>query len=228
MSQPSEYHWENILEPGDVFYFSGVTPAISKYVKDTVRSALKYCKENDIQVICDLNYRGKMWSKEQAQVVMRDLIQYVDVCSANDEDFEATLGIQAFDGDLSTGIDQIDTYKEGMLEITRQFPNVKNVTSVLRNMHTVEEGDLMGIYSVDGKFYQSPIHRVHSLGAVGAGDVYGAVFVHGLINGFDPQKTVDFAISASVLKLMIQHDFNVVTQEDVFKIMNSKNTNLSR
>ena len=157
LSQPSEYHWENILEPGDVFYFSGVTPAVSKYVEDTVRSALKYCKEKDIQVICDLNYRGKMWSKEQAQVVMRDLMQYVD-----------------------------------------------------------------------GKFYQSPIHRVHSLEAVGAGDAYGAAFVHGLINGFDPQKTVDFAISASVLKLMIQHDFNVVTQEDVFKIMNSKNTNSSR
>ena len=228
LSQPSEYHWENILEPGDVFYFSGVTPAVSKYVEDTVRSALKYCKENDIRVICDLNYRGKMWSKEQAQVVMRDLMQYVNVCIANDEDFEATLGIQAFDGDLSTGIDQIDTYKEDMLEITRQFPNVKNVTSVLRNMHTVEEGDWMGIYYVDGKFYQSPIHTVHSLEAVGAGDAYGAVFVHGLINGFDPQKTVDFAISASVLKLMIQHDFNIVTQEDVFKIMNSKNTNLSR
>ena len=78
-----------------------------------------------------------MWSKEQAQVVMRDLTQYVDVCIANDEDFEATLGIQAFDGDLSTGIDQIDTYKEGMLEITRQFSNVKSVTSVLRNMHTL-------------------------------------------------------------------------------------------
>ena len=58
---------------------------------------------------------------------------------------------------------------------------------------------------------------------------YGAAFVHGLINGwFDPQKIVDFAISASVLKLMIQHDFNVVTQEDAFKIMNSKSTNLSR
>lgn len=51
LSQPSEYHWGNILEPGDVFYFSGVTPAVSKYVEDTVRSALKYCKENDIQVI---------------------------------------------------------------------------------------------------------------------------------------------------------------------------------
>ena len=87
----------------------------------------------------------------------------------------------------------------------------------------------MGIYYVDGKFCQTPIHRVHSLEAVGAGDAYGAAFVHGLINRwFDSQKIVDFAISASVLKLMIQHDFNVVTQEDAFKIMNSKSTNLSR
>lgn len=55
LSQPSEYHWENILEPGDVFYFSGVTLAVSKYVEDTVRSALKSCKEKDIQVICEKN-----------------------------------------------------------------------------------------------------------------------------------------------------------------------------
>ena len=69
------------LRAGRCFLFSGVTPAVSKYVEDTVRNALKYCKENGVQVICDLNYRGKMWSKEQAQVVMRDLMQYVDVCS---------------------------------------------------------------------------------------------------------------------------------------------------
>ena len=227
-SDVEDYKWEDILEPGDIFYFSGVTPAASDSVCQSLKNALKYCKEKGIQVVCDLNYRGKMWAKEQAQVVMRDLMQYVDVCIANDEDFEATLGIHAFDGDLSTGIDQIDTYKEGMLEITRQFPNVKSVTSVLRNIRTVEDGEWMGIYYVDGTFYESPIHTVHSLEAVGAGDAYGAAFVHGLINGFDPQKTVDFAISASVLKLMIQHDFNVVTEDDVFKIMNSKSTNLSR
>lgn len=227
-SQANEYDWKSILEPGDIFYFTGVTPAVSESVREALKSALQYCKENGIQVICDLNYRGKMWSTDQAQKVMRDLMNYVDICIANDEDFEATLGIHAFDGDLSTGIDQIDSYKEGMLEITRQFPNVKSVTSVLRNMHSVEEGDWMGIYYVDGKFYQSPIHSVHSLEAVGAGDAYGAGFVHGLINGYDPQKTVDFAISASVLKLMVQHDFNIVTKEDVEKVMNSKSTNVSR
>lgn len=57
---------------------------------------------------------------------------YVTLCIANDEDFEASLGIHAFDGDMSRGIEQIDTYREGMQEITRQFPNCKAVASVLR------------------------------------------------------------------------------------------------
>ena len=223
-----DFDFDAIMEGADWFHWSGITPAISDKAAELTRLACEAAKRHGVTVSVDLNFRKKLWTKEKAQSIMKPLMQYVDVCIANDEDFEATLGIHAFDGDLSTGIDQIDTYKEGMLEITRQFPNVKSVTSVLRNMHTVEEGDWMGIYYVDGKFYQSPIHTVHSLEAVGAGDAYGAAFVHGLINGFDPQKTVDFAISASVLKLMIQHDFNVVTQEDVFKIMNSKNTNLSR
>ena len=208
--------------------WSGFSPAISDKAAELTKLACEAAKRHGVTVSVDLNFRKKLWTKEKAQSIMKPLMQYVDVCIANDEDFEATLGIHAFDGNLSTGIDQIDTYKEGMLEITRQFPNVKSVTSVLRNMHTVEEGDWMGIYYVDGKFYQSPNHRVHSFEAEGAGDAYGAAFVHGLINGIDPQKTVDFAISASVLKLMIQHDFNVVTQEDVFKIMNSKSTYLSR
>ena len=227
-ADPCDFDFDAIMEGADWFHWSGITPAISDKAAELTKLACEAAKRHGVTVSVDLNFRKKLWTKEKAQSIMKPLMQYVDVCIANDEDFEATLGIQAFDGDLSMGIDQIDTYKEGMLEITRQFPNVKSVTSVLRNMHTVEEGDWMGIYYVDGKFYQSPIHRVHSLEAVGAGDAYGAAFVHGLINGFDPQKTVDFAISASVLKLMIQHDFNVVTEEDVFKIMNSKSTNLSR
>ena len=85
---------------------------------------------------------------------------YVDVCIANDEDFESSLGIPAYDGDMSRGIEQIKSYKEGMLEIQKQFPNCKAVASVLRNLYTVEDGDWMGIYLKDGKFYESPVHRL--------------------------------------------------------------------
>ena len=56
---------------------------------------------------------------------------------------------------MSRGIEQIESYKEGMLEIQKQFPNCKAVASVLRNLYTVEDGDWMGIYLKDGKFYET-------------------------------------------------------------------------
>lgn len=228
LAKPEEFCWENILQDVDIFYFSGVTPAISDNIEIALTEALKYCKEHNIQVVCDLNYRGKMWSTEKAQSVMKKLMNYVDLCIANDEDFESSLGIHAFDGDLSHGIDQIDDYKRGMLEITKQYPNCKAVASVLRNIHTVEDGQWMGIYLCDGKFYESQIHTVHSLEAVGAGDAFAAGLLHALVKEFSPQKLIDFSIAASIMKLMIQHDFNVVSEEEIFKIMKSKEVNLSR
>ena len=113
LAKPEDFCWENILQDVDIFYFSGVTPAISDNIEIALTEALKYCKEHNIQVVCDLNYRGKMWSTEKAQSVMKKLMNYVDLCIANDEDFESSLGIHAFDGDLSHGIDQIDDYKRG-------------------------------------------------------------------------------------------------------------------
>lgn len=223
-----EFVWEELLKDADIFYFSGVTPAVSENIEKAVLEALKYCRAHEIQVVCDLNYRGKMWSTQKAQKVMKKFMNYVTLCIANDEDFEAALGIHAFDGNMAHGIDQIQTYRQGMEEILRQYPGCKAVASVLRNMYTVEDGDWMGIYLKDGEFYESPVHRVHSLEAVGAGDAFAGGLLHGIVRGFPPQKTIDFAITASVLKLMIQHDFNVVSEKDILKVMKSGDTNLQR
>ena len=214
MAEAEEFDWEKLLEGVDLFYFSGITPAISCEIEKTLESALMLCKEKKIQVVCDLNYRGKMWSAKDAQRVMRRLMSYVDVCIANDEDFESSLGIPAYDGDMSRGIEQIESYKEGMLEIQKQFPNCKAVASVLRNLYTVEDGD--------------PVHKVHSFEAVGAGDAFGAGLIHAMAHDFAPQRTIDFAISASVLKLMIQHDANVVSEKEIEQIMKQGGTNLQR
>ena len=143
MSQcdPSDFDWEKILGDADIFYFSGVTAAISDATAETLKQALDYCRAHGIEVICDLNYRGKLWSTEKAQKVMGELMQYVTFCIANDEDFEATLGIPAYDGDMEHGIDQINSYKAGMKEIVDRYPACKAVASVLRNLHSAEDGN---------------------------------------------------------------------------------------
>lgn len=228
MSDPQDYRWEEILRDAAFFYFSGVTPAVGDSVVQALREALSYCREQGIFVVCDLNYRSKLWDTGKAQAVMRELTQYVDLCIANDEDFESALGIHAYDGDISRGIDQIDSYRAGMREIMRRFPGCRAVASVLRNVHSVEDGQWMGLYLKDGVFYESPVHQVHSLEAVGAGDAFAGALLHGLIHQYDPQRLIDFAIAGSVLKLMIQHDFNLVTEADIERVMRQRDTNLQR
>ena len=48
------------------------------------------------------------------------------------------------------------------------------------------------------------------------------------VREFEPQELIDFSISASVLKLMIQRDFNLVTENEIQRVMESKAANLQR
>ncbi|MEH0875646.1 sugar kinase [Pectobacterium cacticida] len=215
----TEFDWGAIFSDVDYFYFSGITPSISAELEQAVTSACVYCREHDIPVICDMNYRGKMWSPERAQVVMSKLMNYVTVCIANDEDFEATLGIKAFDGDMSRGIDQIEAFKQGMQEVTRRYPGCKVVASVLRNIRSVEDSQWMGLLLQDGKFHETNRYNVHVMEGVAAGDAFGAGLMHGLLHQFDAQETIDFAIAASVLKLTISGDLNLVQESDIRSVM---------
>lgn len=217
-----EFDWPKLFDGVGIFYFSGVTPAVSDELEGALEDALRYCRSHGIKVVCDLNYRGKMWTPEKARSVMGRLMNYVDVCIANDEDFEASLGIRAFDGDLSRGLEQIGDYRAGMAEIMKQYPNCTMVASVLRNVYNVEDGDWKSIVLSGGKYYESPIRRVHAMEAVGSGDAFGAALTHCLLRGYGPQETAEFSIAASVLKLMVAGDLNLVTEPEVRAVMGKK------
>ncbi|MCH3923005.1 sugar kinase [Limosilactobacillus sp.] len=219
ISHADEYDWSKLLAGADYFYFSGVTPALSTELRQAVLNACQYCSEHGIQVACDLNFRGKLWTTAEAQEFMQKVMSYVTICIANDEDFEQSLGIHAFDGDMSHGIEQRSTFEDGMKEITKRYPNVKVVASVLRNIQSVDKSTWMGLVYRDGKFTESPAYQVDVLEGVAAGDAFGAGLMHGILNDFADQELIDHAIAASVLKLTVLGDLNVTTEADVRAVM---------
>ena len=60
-----------------------------------IRDSCKAAKAHGVKISCDLNYRGKLWTREQARAAMTDLCQYVDVCISNEEDAKDVFGIEA-------------------------------------------------------------------------------------------------------------------------------------
>ncbi|AWC30241.1 PfkB family carbohydrate kinase [Bacillus cytotoxicus] len=219
MMNHDEFNWEQIFADIDYFYFSGVTPALSKELEIATFEACEYCHAHNIPVVCDMNYRSKLWTPRHSQQVMSKLMNYVTICIANDEDFEASLGIKAFDGDTSKGIDQKEVFKAAMKEVTVRYPNCKMVASVLRNIYSVEESHWSAILLTGDQFYESDVYNMHVMEGVAAGDAFSAGLLHGTLHEYDPDKMVKFAIAASVLKLTITGDLNLVSEDEINSVM---------
>lgn len=56
-----EFDWPVLLNDINYFYFSGITPAIGSEQQAAVFAACQYCSDHNITVICDMNFREKMW-----------------------------------------------------------------------------------------------------------------------------------------------------------------------
>ena len=217
----SEFDWPAIFQGVDYFYFSGITPAISVELANACLAACQYCQAHDIPVVCGLNSRGKMWSPQAAQQVISQLMPYVTICIANDEDFEATLGIRAFDGNMANGIAQKQDFEAAMREVCERYPNVHMVASILRDVHSVEDSRWTALLYQNQQFHTAPVYPLHVWEGVASGDAFAAGLLHGLLHHYSGEELIRFGLAASVLKLTITGDINLVTEAEIRNVMQS-------
>ena len=213
------FHWDEILDGAEWFHFTGITPALSDALKDSVRSACIAAKEKNICISCDLNYRKKLWSTQEAYRTMSELMQYVDVCIANEEDAEKVLGIKAHNSDVTNGVLPREGYQQVAKEIGQRY-GCKAVAITLRTSISASDNNWAAMLYKDGNYYFSPSYHIHIWDRVGGGDSFGAGLIYGLYHQMPAQEVVDFATAASCLKHTIQGDFNRVSVEEVMLLMN--------
>ena len=121
LAQPSDFDWDKIFEGVDWFHFTGITPALGENVVEICRQACKAAKAHGVKISCDLNYRGKLWTREQARAAMTDLCQYVDVCISNEEDAKDVFGIEAEATDIYGGTLNHEGYKSVAKQLADKF-----------------------------------------------------------------------------------------------------------
>ncbi|WP_341779244.1 sugar kinase [Levilactobacillus sp. HBUAS70063] len=224
----TDYDWSIILKDTDYFYVSGITPAISTELQHIVLEAVAYCQKKGIIVIYDANYRGKMWSTQEAQSFSRKIMPFVSICFAHDEDFESSFGIPAFNGDMTNGISQKEQFETAITQLTKQYPNVQIFGSVLRNIYSVESSEWMALLFENNTFFESSKYKIHVLEGVAAGDAFSAGLMHGLIHHYAPQQQLDFAIANSVNKLTVHGDFNLASEKEIMSLIHSNSSTMNR
>ena len=209
-----DFDWSKIFEDAEWFHFTGITPAIGDNLVEICKDALIEAKKRNIMVSCDLNYRKKLWSKEKAGQVMGDLMQYVDVCIANEEDASDVFGIHADNTDITGGKLNHDGYKLVAKKLVERF-NFKKVAITLRGSVSANDNNWAAMLYDTNDFYFSKSYLIHIVDRVGGGDSFGAGLIYSFLNDYSSQDAIEFAVAASCLKHSIEGDLNQVSVSEV-------------
>ena len=213
-AKPEDFDWANIFKGVDWFHFTGITPALNPTVAAICLDACKAAKENGVKISCDLNFRKKLWSREQACQTMTELCKYVDVCISNEEDAHDVFGIDAENTDIAGGKLNHDGYKSVARQLAEKF-GFEKVAITLRSSISANDNDWAALL-YDGKEYCfSKSYHMHIVDRVGGGDSFGGGLIYACLNGYSTQDAVEFAVAASCLKHSIEGDFNMVSVDEV-------------
>lgn len=219
MADEGDFDWNNILMGAEWFHFTGITPALSDNMAKITLEAVRTAKKLGLTISCDLNFRKKLWSKEKACEVMSELMQYVDVCIANEEDAKDVFGIEAQNTDIEGGKLDREGYVSVAKQLTERF-GFKAVAITLRESISANDNDWSGMLYVAQKAFFSKKYSMHIVDRVGGGDSFGAGLIYALTHDMSGQEAIEFAVAASCLKHSIEGDYNLVSVNEVLSLAN--------
>lgn len=213
----NDFDWADIFKGADWFHFTGITPALGDNLVEICKKACIEAKKQGVKISCDLNYRGKLWTREQARNAMSELCKYVDVCISNEEDAKDVFGIEAENTDITGGKLNKEGYKSVAKQLKDKF-GFEKVAITLRSSISANDNDWAAMLYDGEDYYFSKEYHLHIVDRVGGGDSFGAGLIYSLVTGKQSKDAIEFAVAASALKHSIEGDFNRVTVTEVEKL----------
>lgn len=213
----NELDWDEVFHDAKWFHWTGITPALGKTMQETLIAACKAARKAGVTISADLNYRKKLWTTAEAQAVMIPLMEYVDVCIANEEDAEKSLGFTAGTTNVDHAHLDEDAYATLTKELKEKF-GFKAVAITLRESFSASMNGWSAMLCDDEDCttpYRSKRYEIQIVDRVGGGDSFASGLIYGLMTKESSKDALEFAVAASCLKHTIPGDFNLVSVAEV-------------
>lgn len=214
--------WDKAFEGASWFHWTGITPSVSEGAAVACLEACEVAAKKGITISTDLNYRAKLWKwGKKAGEVMEGLVKHCDVILGNEEDADKVFGIKPEGVDVTGGHVEGAAYESVGKQLMARFPKARKVIITLRGSVSASHNSWSGVLWNGKELLQAPTYQItHIVDRVGGGDSFMGGLIYGLMTWpGDDQRALNFAVAASCLKHTIKGDFNLVTVEEVEKLM---------
>ena len=216
LAKPGDIDWDRALDGAGWFHITGITPAISASAAELSLESMRKAREKGLTVSCDLNYRKNLWKYgKSAAEVMRELVQYVDIAIANEEDVQMALGIEA-GVDVHSGELDRAQYEKLTAQVLDAYPSMKAIAITLRESRSASHNGWAACMNDRTSFMVSRHYEItHIVDRVGGGDSFAGGLIYGLLTLPSNQEALEFAVAASCLKHSFMGDFYRATVGEV-------------
>ncbi len=224
-AKAEDFDWDEVFDGAGWFHITGITPALSESGAELALAAVKAAQERGVTVSCDYNFRKKLWKYgKTAPEVMSELVKYVDVGIANEEDCQKSLGVQLSEEDVDAAVTsgQLETarYEALAKKMFETFPNLKIQAITLRESFSASHNGWSACLYNGEEFFLSRRYDITDIvDRVGGGDSFAAGLIYGLHTGMAHEDALNYAVAASCLKHSISGDVNLSTVGEVTKLM---------
>ena len=219
-ARSGDFNWQEIFSGAEWFHITGITPALSESAAELSIEAVKAAQAAGVTVSCDFNFRGKLWKYgKSAPEVMGELVKFVDVGIANEEDCQKSLGISA-GVDVESGFLHTDMYAALSNAAMAAYPNLSSIAITLRESRSADTNGWSACLRDKDSFIVSKKYEIADIvDRVGGGDSFASALIYGMNAYESSQEALDFAVAASCLKHSISGDFNRVSVAEVQKLI---------
>ena len=184
--KPGELDWQHILKDAKCLHVTGITPAVSKSAAEATMAAIKTAKACGCKVSLDLNYRAKLWSRQQAAKTLSAMMDYVDILITTRGDTRTILNLTAETDEALAAI------------LLERYP-FEVVAVSYREGDTVWRCTWSALAQTRDKTFNTRTFSIDIVDQVGRGDSFAAGFLTGYISTGEVQKGLDYGVAFAAL-----------------------------
>jgi 2-dehydro-3-deoxygluconokinase len=233
--RPGEIDWERIFGTDGArwFHCGGIFAALSETTADVAAEAMEAARRHGVMVSYDLNYRASLWKaiggQAKAREVNRRLAPLVDVMLGNEEDFGTALDfdVEGLDANLSA----LDPANFGrmMIDVTREYPNLRLVATTLRNVRSATRNDWGAAAFAEGQLHVATTRPdLEILDRVGGGDSFASGLIYGLLSGRSVEQALEYGAAHGALAMTTPGDTSMATLAEVEALMAGGSARVNR
>ncbi len=187
---------QDVYKASKCFHTTGITLALGKEIRKTTIEMIKKFKEAGTLISFDVNFRGNLWTGEEAKECIEQILPYVDIFFCSEDTARLTFKKEG-------------TAKEMMKSFTEEYP-ITIVASTQRIVHSPKRhsfGSVMYDAAKNEYYEEEPYKDIEVVDRIGSGDAYISGALYGLLtSGGDCKEAISYGNATAAVKNTIPGD----------------------